>query len=219
MIPIKGTIPKRAFPIITTSIIFVNMLLFLWQKLFLRGAEEELLCKQFGLIPRELLSIASQWNLMPHNVLTIFTSMFLHEGALHLIGNMLYLWIFGGNVEDTMGRKRFLFFYLLSGIAAALFQLSYDPSSDIPMIGASGAVSGILGAYLVLFPLARVKTILIIIVLIKIVEVPAVLLLTIWFLMQIFFSYSAGVAWYAHIGGFIFGLIFVKIFTLKKRRK
>ena len=196
------------------------MLLFLWQKLFLSGADEEALCRQFGLIPRELLlSITSYWGLMPHNMLTVFTSMFLHGGTLHLIGNMLYLWIFGGNVEDAVGRKRFLFFYILSGIAAALFQFSYDPSSETPMIGASGAVSGILGAYLVLFPLARVKTILVIIVFIKIVEVPAILLLTVWFLMQIFLPYNAGVAWYAHIGGFIFGLIFVKIFTLKKRRK
>lgn len=132
---------------------------------------------------------------------------------------MLYLWIFGNNIEDAMGHGRFIFFYLLAGIVAAFAQLLYDPASTIPMIGASGAVSGVLGAYLVLYPFARIKTLLFIIIFIKIVELPAIVLLTIWFFMQVLYSSLEGVAWYAHIGGFIFGLVMIKLFSRKSLSK
>lgn len=218
MIPIKGNLPTRTYPIITTLIILVNMLVFLLQKLYLSEAAGGDIYRNYGLIPKEVLvSMAGRWDLMPYNVLTVFTSMFLHGGVFHILGNMLYLWIFGSNVEDALGRRRFVFFYLLSGVAAAAFQFLYDPMSDVPIVGASGAVSGVLGAYLVLFPFARVKTLLFIFILIKVVELPAILLLTVWFIMQVVFSYGEGVAWYAHIGGFIFGLVTVKLFTLGKR--
>ena len=118
-----------------------------------------------------------------------------------------------------LDRRRFVFFYFLAGTIAAIFQFLYDPISDVPIVGASGAVSGVLGAYLVLFPFARVKTMLFILIFIKFVELPAILLLTVWFIMQVIFSYGEGVAWYAHIGGFIFGLVTVKLFTLGRRRK
>ncbi len=220
MIPLKDNIKARTYPIITTSILFVNILLFGWQRLFLDRVDSEHVYNQYGLIPREvLLSLTSNWSAIPHNVLTVFTSMFLHGGLLHLAGNMLYLWIFGRTIEDAVGHRRFVVFFLLSGIVAALFQFFYDPSSEIPLIGASGAVSGVLGGYLVLFPLARVKTLLIIVIFIKIAEVPAILLLTAWFFMQIIFSYTEDVAWHAHIGGFIFGLIFIKVFALKVPKK
>jgi membrane associated rhomboid family serine protease len=177
--------------------------------------------KYYGFVPHELImSLTTQWNLVPYNVMTIFTSIFLHGGFLHLAGNMLYLWIFGNSVEDALGHTRFIFFYFVSGLIAAAFQLLYDPSSNVPMIGASGAISGVLGAYLVLYPYARIKTLLIIIVFIKVVELPAILLLTIWFFMQVLYSISMdGVAWYAHIGGFIFGLLTVKLFVRKSGRK
>ena len=156
-----------------------------------------------------------RWDLAPYNVMTVFTSMFLHGGFFHLAGNMLYLWIFGNNVEDAMGHGRFMLFYLLAGIVAAVAQLLYDPASSIPMVGASGAVSGILGAYLVLYPYARIKTLLFIVIFIKIVELPAIVLLTIWFFMQVLYSQFEGVAWYAHIGGFVFGLVTIKLFSRK----
>jgi membrane associated rhomboid family serine protease len=220
MIPLKDDVKTRTFPIITTSVVFVNMLLFGWQRLFLSRADNEALFRQYGLIPREiLLSITSNWEVIPHNMLTVLTSMFLHGGLFHLAGNMIYLWIFGRTVEDAMGHRRFILFFLMSGIVAALFQFFYDPSSEIPLIGASGAVSGVLGGYLVLFPLARVKTMFIIVILIKILEVPAIILLTGWFLMQIIFSYTEDVAWHAHIGGFIFGLVFIKVFARRTPRK
>lgn len=219
MIPLKDNIPTRSFPIITTTVIFVNIIVFLFQWLKLTPAQNEVLYRSYGLIPRELLLAATERpELLPYNSLTVLTSMFLHGGFFHLAGNMLYLWIFGNNVEDSMGHKRFLVFYLLSGIAAAGFQFLYEPLSAIPMIGASGAVSGILGAYLVLYPYARVKTLLIIIIFIKIIELPAILLLTIWFFMQVLYSGAGGVAWYAHIGGFIFGLLIIKLFARQRKR-
>lgn len=220
VIPLKDNIPTRTFPIITMAIVFVNTMVFLMQKLYLGGQGALDVYKYFGLIPRELLTaVTTRWDLIPYNALTVFSSMFLHGGFFHILGNMLYLWIFGNNVEDVLGHKRFIFFYFISGIVAAAFQVLYDPFSEIPMVGASGAVSGVLGAYLVLFPLARVKTLLFIFIFIKVVEVPAILLLTIWFAIQVFFSYGEGTAWYAHIGGFIFGLVFVKLFSLGRRRK
>lgn len=221
MIPLKDNIPTRTLPIITATFIFVNILIFLWQQLILQGGVNELLYTYYGFIPREfVISLTTQRTLIPYNIMTMFTSMFLHGGLLHLAGNMLYLWIFGNNVEDAVGHIRFVIFYFLSGLMAAAFQFLYDPSSNVPMVGASGAISGVLGAYLVLYPYARVKTLFIIIIFIKIFELPAVLLLSIWFFAQILYSVNAdGVAWYAHIGGFIFGLLSVKLFVRKSKRK
>ncbi len=219
MIPLKDNIPTRTKPIITVSVIIVNILIFSLQRLALTPSESDALYRYYGLVPHDFfMSLMGRYDLLPYNAATIFTSMFLHGGIVHLGGNMLYLWIFGNNIEDVLGRKRFILFYFSSGLAAALFQLLYDPSSTIPMIGASGAISGILGAYLLLFPYARVKTLIFILIFIKIVELPAVVLLTIWFFMQILFS-QEGVAWYAHVGGFVFGLLTIKLFTLRTQRK
>lgn len=221
MIPLKDNVPTRTLPIIAVGFIFVNILIFLWQRFALQSSASELIYKYYGFVPHEfIISLTSQWALVPYNVMTIFTSMFLHGSFLHLAGNMLYLWIFGKNVEDALGHIRFIFFYLVSGFIAVVFQLLYDPSSNVPMIGASGAISGVLGAYLVLYPYARIKTLLIIIIFIKVIELPAILLLTIWFFMQVLYSTSMeGVAWYAHIGGFIFGLLTAKLFVRKSGRK
>ena len=216
MIPIRDNIATRTFPIITVSIIFVNILIFLWMRFALTGMEGQTVYKYFGLVPREFItSVYSRLDLVPYNVMTVFSSMFLHGGFFHIGGNMLYLWIFGNNIEDAMGHGRFFVFYLLAGIVAAFAQLLYDLTSNIPMIGASGAVSGVLGAYLVLYPYARIKTLLFIIIFIKIVELPAIVLLTIWFFMQVLYSSLGGVAWYAHIGGFVFGLVMIKLFSRK----
>ncbi|MDR2018148.1 MAG: rhomboid family intramembrane serine protease [Syntrophobacterales bacterium] len=191
------------------------------QKLYLHGHADEEVYRYLGLVPKEFIAaFRSRWDLIPYNMLTLFTSMFLHGGILHIGGNMLYLAIFGNNVEDAFGHMRFLFFYIVSGLIAATFQIFYDPGSAVPMIGASGAVAGVLGSYLVLFPLARVKTILFIVIFIKIVEIPAIILLTVWFIMQVLLSYGGeGVAWYAHIGGFIFGLVTARLLSTKKKRR
>lgn len=179
-------------------------------------AAQRVLVERFALIPRELMiSLEDRRELLPYNFLTIFTSMFLHGGLFHILGNMLYLFIFGNNIEDSVGHVRFIFFYGASGVAAALMQFIFDPTSGIPMIGASGAVSGVLGAYLLLYPYARIKTLIFIFVFITTVDMPAIVMLTIWFLMQLVFShFGEGVAWWAHIGGFIFGVVTIKLFTL-----
>lgn len=220
MIPLKDNIPTHTFPIITAGIIFVNILIFLWQTLTLGHTDIERLYNHYGLVSYDLLfAIKENYRLLPYNLLTIFTSMFMHGGVFHLAGNMLYLWIFGNNIEDALGHNRFVIYYLLSGIFAAVFQFLYDPYSMTPMIGASGAISGILGGYLLLYPYARIKTLFIIFIFIKVIELPAIFLLTIWFFMQVVLSHSEGVAWFAHIGGFIFGLVTIRMLSTKARRK
>lgn len=175
-----------------------------------------------GVIPAVLLnkiSLPPELALVPAE-LTVFTSMFMHGGLMHLAGNMLYLWIFGNNVEDAMGHLRFVIFYLLCGIAAVFGQVLQNPASEIPMIGASGAISGVLGAYLLLYPHARILVLIPLGFYAHMVRLPAGLVLGIWFAIQIFSSMaadpnSAGVAWFAHIGGFIAGLALIPLF---KRR-
>jgi len=213
MIPLKDNVPTRTFPIITITLVLVNILVFLWSLMLADGLGQRVV-HTYALIPKELLVAATvSPALLPYNILTIFTSMFLHGGILHLGGNMLYLWIFGNNVEDAVGHSRFILFYLFSGVAAALVQCSVDPGSTVPMIGASGAVSGILGAYLLLYPRAKVKTLIFIFVFITTIDIPAMVLLSLWFFVQIIFSHGQGVAWFAHIGGFLFGLVTIKLFT------
>jgi membrane associated rhomboid family serine protease len=156
---------------------------------------------------------------------TIFTAMFMHGGFLHIIGNMLFLWIFGNNVEDAMGSLKFLAFYLLSGIAALALQVAFNTDSTAPTIGASGAIAGVLGGYILLYPRARVLTLIFLIFFVTFIEVPAVLVLGLWFLQQLYFGVAdlsdptgGGVAYFAHIGGFAFGLIFIRVFATRVRK-
>ena len=159
--------------------------------------------------------------------LTVFTAMFMHGGLLHLGGNMLFLWIFGNNVEDSMGPVKFVIFYLLAGIAATAGQILIDPDSQVPNIGASGAIAGVLGGYLLLFPKARVVTIIFIVFFFTIIELPALVILGFWFIQQVLFGYfdlnsggqGGGVAYFAHIGGFVFGLIAIKLFADERKRQ
>jgi membrane associated rhomboid family serine protease len=160
---------------------------------------------------------------------TVFTSMFMHGGILHLAGNMLFLWIFGNNIEDSMGRPRFLLFYLLAGIAAVYAQSLLDTSSTVPTIGASGAVAGVLGGYALLHPQARVLTLIFIIFFVTLIEIPAVIVLGLWFLLQFLpavgqtaisdVGEGGGIAYFAHVGGFIFGLLTIKLFADRHRRR
>ncbi len=183
---------------------------------------------EFGAIPCRLSGSCTVADEFPHPAITIFTAMFLHGGLFHVGGNMLYLWIFGNNVEDTLGHGRFLLFYLASGVAAAFAQTLVHPDSAVPMIGASGAVSGVLGAYLFLFPYARVHVLLIFGFFIRPVHVPAIIVLGFWIVVQflnglITVSASAhgrveagGIAWFAHIGGFLAGIVL--LFLMRSRR-
>ncbi len=220
MIPLRDNIPSQRAPIVTVGIIIVNVLVFLNQ-LTLPPKAAVRFVYAYGLIP---LEISSGDLLVSHPVpvyATILTSMFVHGGLFHIAGNMLYLWIFGDNVEDRMGRLRFVIFYLLSGLAAAAAQILSDPHSKIPMIGASGAISGVLGAYLLLFPHARVVTLIFFGWFIRLVEIPALVVLGFWIVVQVLSGLLTlgvqvgGVAFFAHIGGFVAGLIMV--IPLKRR--
>jgi len=204
MIPLKDENPTTNFPHITILLITSNIIIFLYQ--ISQSMTPFAIFETYGLIPAQL--IETPVRMYP----TIYSSMFLHSGVAHLMGNMLYLWIFGNNIEDVLGKFRFIIFYLVCGTLASMGHIVTDLQSDVPMVGASGAISGILGAYLVLFPFARVKTLVFLGFLITIVRVPAIILLVIWMLIQVFSGVVAGdgsVAWFAHIGGFIAGMLLI----------
>ncbi len=215
MIPLKDSNPTERFPIITVVFIALNILVFLYQASLGDDAVASFI-GAFSLVPARLLHAGT---MLPGPVpvgITIFTSQFLHGGLLHLIGNMLYLWIFGNNVEDAMGRSRFIVFYLLCGAMASMAHALMNAQSNIPMIGASGAISGILGAYVLLHPRARVLTLFTLGFFIRMIEVPAMMVLGFWFVFQFLNAVVAkgagGVAWYAHIGGFLAGLALIVLF-------
>jgi membrane associated rhomboid family serine protease len=218
VIPLKDLNPTERFPIITVVFIILNIFVFLYQVSLADDAVESFI-GAFSLVPERLFHAGT---VLPGPVpvgVTIFTSQFLHGGLFHLIGNMLYLWIFGNNVEDAMGRFRFIVFYLLCGALAAMTHAFMNPQSNIPMIGASGAISGILGAYVLLFPKARVLTLFTLGFFVRLIEVPAIMVLGFWFVFQFLNALVAqsasGVAWYAHIGGFLAGLVLIILFKRK----
>jgi len=217
MFPLKDTIRTKTFPIVNTIIIVLNILIYIYE-FTLGGRHMQAFVYEYGLTP-----VRFYWGLQ-HNlsdaVLPIFTSMFLHGSWLHVLGNMWFLYIFGDNVEDHVGHFPYIFFYLLCGIAAAFSQMLLMPGSNLPMVGASGAIAGVLGAYFLLFPSARVVTLVPIFIFLQIIEIPAVVFLIFWFILQFIYGTSAlggqgGVAWWAHIGGFLAGMALV--FFFKKR--
>jgi len=209
MFPLKDENPTRTKPILTLILIALNVSIFIYS--YFSGSFDQII-DSYGMKPEEVLS--------GRQLHTLFTSMFLHGGFLHIFGNMLYLWIFGDNIEDALGRPKFLLFYLLSGIVADLVYAFSDPSSMVPTIGASGAISGVLGAYIVLYPRARVYTYLFPF---GIFMIPAIFFLGFWFLLQVLSTSillvagaPSGVAYWAHIGGFVAGA--VMIYPLRKSR-
>ncbi|OQY27151.1 MAG: rhomboid family intramembrane serine protease [Candidatus Cloacimonetes bacterium 4572_55] len=217
MIPLYDDNPTERFPFMTIILIVINVLIFFYQiSLGEQGGQRFVI--ELGTIPWEVSNFQNH----PESVsipplMTLFTSMFLHGGWMHLIGNMLYLWIFGNNIEDAMGPVRFIIFYVVTGLAASGAHIFTNIDSLVPTIGASGAISGVLGAYLLLFPKAKVLTLIILGWFIRIIEIPAMIVLGLWFGLQIFNSVlsgasGGGVAWLAHIGGFIAGIVLVKLF-------
>jgi membrane associated rhomboid family serine protease len=215
MLPLKDDVPSRSFPWVTVFLITLNSSVFLWE-IFL-GSEARGLIQNYAVVPRAILSLG-----LPR-FHTLLTSMFLHGGWGHIIGNMLYLWIFGDNVEDCLGKLRYVLFYLLCGVVASFAHILTSAGSTVPTIGASGAISGILGGYLLLYPRAGVWTFIFFGFFIRMIKVPAFVVLGFWILLQLLqgvaslpqASAGGGVAWFAHIGGFFAGLAFVKL--LQKR--
>ena len=239
MFPLKDNIPTLRFPLVTVALIALNLVsYFFWQRggLTLGDPSSQVyLCHlyDYAEIPFELTNPGEQIGLEGCGApaaptwLTVFTAMFMHGGLLHLGGNLLFLWIFGNNVEDSMGPVKFLLFYLLGGLAAAGLQVAIGPDSQVPNLGASGAIAGVLGGYLILFPRARVITVIFIVFFFTIVELPALLILGFWFVQQVLFGYfdlntageSGGVAYFAHVGGFAFGLLAIKLFADERKRR
>ena len=213
MIPLRDIIPSRTTPGVTLTLIVLNVIVFLFQAT-LTDRAEEIFIYTFGVIP------------MHFSIVTVFTAMFVHGGLAHLIGNMLFLWIFGDNVEDRLGHGRFALFYAICGFAAAFAQVALEPTSLVPMVGASGAVAGVMGAYLVLYPHSRV--LMLFPFPIFLFELPAVAFLGVWFVMQFLNGIgqlpifqqdqiSGGIAFWAHVAGFIAGLILVMIMKRPER--
>ena len=217
MIPIRDENPARSFPLITIGLIAVNVAVFIYQ-FTLPDPDLHRFIAGFGLIPAELLGRAPQIHAALPGALTPLTSQFLHGGIFHLLGNMLYLWIFGNNIEDLLGHARFLLFYLLCGTLAAAAHIILNPYSTLPMVGASGAIAGVLGAYLISFPRARITVLIFVFFFITTTQVPALVVLGIWFVMQFFYVFGdlgsggSNIAYMAHIGGFLAGLWLVKKF-------
>ncbi len=224
MIPLKDTIPSRRYPIVTVSLIVVNVLIFLFELSLGEGLSE--FFDIFGVVPATYFELKETGAPFLLVYFPFVTSMFLHGGWMHLIGNMLYLWVFGDNVEDMMGHFKFLVFYLLCGIFAALAHVYTNPHSEIPTVGASGAISGVLGAYFLLFPHSRVITLIPIFFFFDLIEVSAFVFLGFWFILQFFngiaslgaatYATTGGVAWWAHIGGFVAGFLLSFVFARRR---
>ncbi len=219
MIPFKDDNPPGRFPIVTVTFIVINTLVFLFQS----GIGLQASVMSYGALPHSLVTME---RLQPlHPSLTIFTSMFMHGGLLHLGGNMLYLWIFGDNVEDRLGRFRFTAFYLMGGVFATYAHALSAPLSTVPMVGASGAIAAVLGAYLLMFPRAKVHTLIILVFYIQVIRLPALIVIGFWAIIQLVNGLGAsgqpgqgGIAWFAHIGGFVFGMAVISIYMIWQRR-
>jgi membrane associated rhomboid family serine protease len=240
VIPLKDNIPANRFPFVTAGLIVTNIIVYL---LAIRhggsffGGPAPYEEYKYGAIPTLLTHCLTKHEVIAgHQILctrtgglptwtTIFTSMFMHASFLHIAGNMLFLWIFGNNVEDAMGPVKYLLFYLLGGIAALALQVAIHPSETAPTLGASGAIAAVLGGYILLYPRARVLTLILIILFFTVVELPAIVVLGFWFATQIAFGAAGltspgatgGVAYFAHIGGFLFGLATVKLLATRRR--
>ena len=222
MLPLADHNPRRTTPFVNVLLIVVNVLMFFWELSL--GAAIQPALQNLAFVPATFWSSAP---LVP-SVVAMFVSMFLHGGWLHLGGNMLFLWVFGDNIEDRLGHGRYLLFYLACGVAATLAHAAMNPGSSVPSIGASGAIAGVLGAYLLLFPRQRITTLIPIFIFITVREIPAIVLLGFWFVLQLFVGTvslggsiheQGGVAYFAHIGGFLTGMVLVILLGGLPRRR
>jgi membrane associated rhomboid family serine protease len=242
VIPLKDNIPTARFPYVTVALILANVVVYLLAVShggsIISGPDTQEVVK-YGAIPKALTHCLGKHEVIAGNQLvcapsggmptwqTIFTAMFMHASILHIGGNMLFLWIFGNNVEDSMGPVKYVGFYILGGIAALALQVAIDPNSTAPTLGASGAIAAVLGGYLLLYPRARVLTLVFIILFFTVIELPAVLVLAIWFIQQAVFGAAdltnptgggGGVAYFAHVGGFLFGLATIKLLATRRKQ-
>ena len=224
MFPLKDDIPTRRFPVLTVGIIAICCVVYFLfeQGLWSLGQTGDERVLEYGAIPFEITNPGEEVG-PPDQApwfVTVISSMFMHGSLLHLGGNMLFLWIFGNNIEDSMGRVRFVAFYLIGGLGALALQVVSDADSTLPTVGASGAIAAVLGGYALLYPRARVVTFIFIIIIFTVIELPALVVLGLWFLMQLLPAFSeplgggqGGIAYFAHIGGFVVGMVLIKLFA------
>lgn len=228
MIPLRDNIPARRLPVVNSGLILINVLFFIFELQLGPGLDSFI--RTYGFVPARFMAAQSENFLDLERFIPVYSSMFLHGGFLHLIANMWMLWIFGDNVEDSMGPGRYLVFYLLCGTVSVLAQTMASPSSPVPLVGASGAIAGVLGAYFLLYPGARILTLVPVFFFFYLIELPAFLFLGFWILLQFmqgFSSYVAategsgagGIAWWAHIGGFAAGVLLIHLFKEKSEVK
>lgn len=218
ILPLYDENPTRTFPIMTILLIIANVFVFLLES-SLPSAELESFIRAFAFIPSEFVKNAQ--------LSSIFTAMFMHGGFIHIAGNMLYLWIFGNNIEDALGHFKFLLFYLTCGLVATLAQFAVDPASTVPTLGASGAIAGVLGGYLLLYPSAQIVSLVPLLFFVTLYRLPAIIVIGLWFVIQFANGYfslqassaAAGIAWFAHIGGFISGILLIMMISKKRIRK
>jgi len=238
--PLKDNIPTDRLPLLTLLLIAVNIFVYFFLQKGGFSVHNDLQTVTYGAVPYELTHPESKCIVDasqilcregltgsgPNSYLTVFSSMFMHGSVLHLGGNMLFLWIFGNNIEDSMGRVKFTVFYLLGGVTALALQVAVEPNSLAPTIGASGAVAAVLGGYILLFPRAKVMTVIFIVFFFTVLELPALLMIGLWIVQQVIYGLlnfgstpgeSDGVAYFAHIGGFLFGLLAIKLFAQRSR--
>jgi membrane associated rhomboid family serine protease len=222
MIPLRDTIRSKTTPVVNYILIGICGLVFLYE--LSHSAQIDTFVQRFAIIPVQVSPVLFHGHVSPGAVFSLFTSMFLHGGWLHLMGNMLYLYIFGDNIEDRLGHIGYLFFYILSGIGAGLVEVYFNRHSSVPLIGASGAIAGVLGAYFLLFPRARVLTMIPLLIFFPVIEVSAFFFLGFWFILQFLqgslsagAGVAGGVAWWAHAGGFVIGALLLPLFLVARR--
>lgn len=220
MIPLKDTTPRRSFPLVTILLILANFAVFIHQ-ITLPPAASEAFVRTYALTPYKVqMALAGHRYTLAQAIVPLFTSMFLHGGFLHILGNMWFLWIFGGNVEDRMGPFSYLIFYIICGLGSGISQMAFSWGSHVPSLGASGAISGVLGAYIVFFPGSRILTLVPLFIIWFTARIPAVIFIGLWFLMQFLSGIGSieapgaanagGVAWWAHVGGFVLGVLLAR---------
>jgi membrane associated rhomboid family serine protease len=228
MIPLRDMTPRRSVPVVTLFLIAVNVVVFLHQ-VSLPPAQAEAFVRLYGLVPAKIqLALAGRHYSLADALIPLFTCMFLHGGWLHIIGNMWFLWIFGANVEERLGSLGYLLFYLVCGISSGLIQTIFSWGSHLPGIGASGAISGVLGAYIVFFPSSRILTLIPLFIIWFTWQIPAMVFIGLWFLVQFISGIGSlndpraaalgGVAWWAHVGGFLTGILLARIIRPTERR-
>ena len=228
MIPLKDLTPRRSFPIVTLSLILANVIVFLYQVTLPPRAANAFIMTYAAVPAKIQLALAGHHYTMTQALVPLFTCMFLHGGWLHIIGNMWFLWIFGANVEDRMGPVPYLIFYLVCGVGSSIAQTIFSWGSNIPALGASGAISGVLGAYLVFLPGSQILTLVTLFIIWFRARIPAIVFIVMWFLIQFLSAVGSlgassaraggGVAWWAHVGGFVLGMLLAKIFSPNARR-